>query len=252
MSQSVVISSRFNGPPHSANGGYACGVLGTLIGDSAEVTLRKPPPLDRALTIEVEGVGDERHLRLLDGDLLIASARAAEPQVSIPEPPTFAAARAAEAAYEGFSWHHFPSCFVCGPARSEGDGLCLFTGKLPGRDVVASSWTPAPSIAGRDGSVERSVVWSALDCPSYFGGRMQGFGRFAVLGRLTATLREPVQIGAEHIVIGWPIAQEGRKWDGGSAIFTAQGELCAFARGRWIELNEADYASLPGARSPTQ
>jgi hypothetical protein len=48
------------------------------------------------------------------------------------------------------------------------------------------------------------------------------------------------------------IAQEGRKWDGGSAIFTAQGELCAFARGRWIELNEADYPSAPPARSPAQ
>jgi hypothetical protein len=141
MSQGTVIAARFNGPPKSANGGYACGVLGTLIGDSAQVSLRKPPPLERALSIDVEGLAEERHWRLLDGDVLIASGRVAEPNLTIPEPPTFDQAQAAEAAYQGFAWHHFPTCFVCGPARAEGEGLRLFTGKLAQRDVVASTWS---------------------------------------------------------------------------------------------------------------
>jgi hypothetical protein len=212
------------------------------------VTLRKPPPLDRELAVEVEGLDEERHWRLLDDHALVASGRAAEPSVTVPDPPTFGQARAAEAAYEGFSWHPFPTCFVCGPERAEGEGLCLFTGKLEQRDVVASTWTPSASI-GADGAVDRRVVWSALDCPSYFGGRMAGYGRFAVLGRLTAKLMKPIEIGAAHVLIGWPIAQDGRKWDGGSAIFTAKGELCAFARGRWIELNEPDSTPPPAARA---
>jgi hypothetical protein len=236
MSQRVVIASRFNGPPQSGNGGYTCGLLGTLIGDSAEVTLQKPPPLDRELAIEVEGVGEESHLRLLDGDTLIASGRAAQPNVVVPEPPTLAQADAAQTAYEGFAAHPYPGCFVCGPKRAEGDGLRLFTGKVSHRMLVASTWTPAPSLDAGDGTVERRVVWSALDCPSYFGGRLNGYGRVAMLGRMTATLCAPIEVGEAYIVIGWPIGQEGRKWDGGSAIFTRKGELCAYSLGRWIEL----------------
>jgi hypothetical protein len=238
MMQRLVIDARFNGPPGSANGGYVSGVLGTLIGDSAEVTLRKPPPLDRELVIDEQGVGEERQLRLMDGAELIASARAAQPSVIVPEPPTFAQAKAAEQRYEGFHEHLSPGCFVCGPARAPGDGLRLFTGKLPERELVASAWTPAQSFAAANGEVERAIVWSGLDCPSYFGGRLREYGRIAVLGRLTATLLRPLRVDAPHIVVGWPITQEGRKWDGGSAIFTAQGELCAFARGRWVELNQ--------------
>jgi hypothetical protein len=248
MSQQRVIASRFNGPPGSGNGGYVCGVLaGEFGGDSAEVTLRKPPPLDRALALRVEargsareqgteGVGEERHVSLWDGETLIASARAAEPSVLLPEPPSLAQAEAAEARYEGHVAHPYPGCFVCGPARAAGDGLRLFTGKLPERELVACAFRPGASFADADGNVDRAIVWSALDCPSYFGGRLRGFGRAAVLGRLTATVCRSLPVGAPYIVVGWPIAQEGRKWDGGSAIFSADGELCAFARGRWIEL----------------
>ena len=38
---------------------------------------------------------------------------------------------AASATYPGFSAHPFPTCFVCGPERAEGDGLRLFPGRLP-------------------------------------------------------------------------------------------------------------------------
>ena len=38
------------------------------------------------------------------------------------------------------------------------------------------------------------------------------------------------------MVIGWPIGRDGRKSEGGSAVFTADGELLARARGLWIEL----------------
>ncbi len=236
MSQQRVIASRFNGPPGSGNGGYVCGLLAAQLGASAEVTLRKPPPLDHALALRDEGVDEERHVSLWDGETLIASARVAEPSVVVPDPPTLAQAEAAEAHYEGHVAHPFPGCFVCGPARAAGDGLRLFTGKLPQRELVACSFRPGPGFAGADGDVDPAIVWSALDCPSYFGGRLRDFGRAAVLGRLTATLCRPLAVGAPYIVVGWPILQEGRKWDGGSAIFSATGELCAFARGRWIEL----------------
>jgi hypothetical protein len=232
----VIIPARFNGPPSSGNGGYSCGVLGTLIGNAAEVTLRAPPPLDRELAVEVETAGGEQRWKMMDGDTLIAAGRASEPDVTCPAPATRAIARASEAAYIGFQGHPYPTCFVCGPDRAAGDGLRIFTGKVDGREIVASEWTPAASVSGADGAVEPTIVWSALDCPTYFGGRLSGYGGLAVLGRLTARLVSPVKAGAPHVVIGWPVGRDGRKWEGGSAIFTAEGELCAFARGLWVEL----------------
>ena len=51
MDAEVVIERRFRGPPESANGGYACGLVAGLLGGVAEVTLRLPPPLDRELDV---------------------------------------------------------------------------------------------------------------------------------------------------------------------------------------------------------
>ena len=56
---------RTRGPPESGNGGYACGTLGTLLAGPAEVTLRRPPPLDRELTLEKTASGAV----LRDGEL---------------------------------------------------------------------------------------------------------------------------------------------------------------------------------------
>lgn len=36
--RSITIDKRFRGPPHSANGGYVCGLLSSAMGGSAEVT----------------------------------------------------------------------------------------------------------------------------------------------------------------------------------------------------------------------
>ena len=43
----MTIDRRYRGPLHSANGGYAAGLLGSRLGGAAEVTLRLPPPLER-------------------------------------------------------------------------------------------------------------------------------------------------------------------------------------------------------------
>lgn len=108
---------------------------------------------------------------------------------------------------------------------------------MPGRDVVASHWDPGQDVAGKFGEVQRRIVWAALDCPTYFGGRVADFAKFAVLGRLTAKVVKPVEVGKRHIVIGWPIEAEERKWHGGSAIYTEDGQLCAFSRGTWVVIS---------------
>ncbi len=226
----VVIAARFNGPPTTGNGGYSCGLIAAYLGDSAEVTLRKPPPLDRPLQVESDDAG----VRLLDGAVLVASGRVAEPELTLPEPPTYEQARAAEASYAGHAFHHFPTCFVCGTQRS--DGLRLFTGKVGDRELVASAWTPDANVAGADGMVHAPVVWSALDCPTYFAGRMKNWGLWAVLGRQTVKLVKPVRAGEPHFVVAWPIGKDARKFEGGAAVYTQAGELCAYGRGLWVEI----------------
>ena len=46
MSDSVTIPARFNGPLDSGNGGYSAGALAALLDGAAEVSLRRPVPLD--------------------------------------------------------------------------------------------------------------------------------------------------------------------------------------------------------------
>ena len=98
MLASLTITRRFRGPRTSANGGYAAGLLAQAVGAAAvEVTLRLPPPLERALTVTREG---ERVL-LRDGDALIAEARPGDPAVTPPTPPSFAEAEEASRAAGG-------------------------------------------------------------------------------------------------------------------------------------------------------
>ncbi len=77
------------------------------------------------------------------------------------------------------------------------------------------------------------IVWAALDCPS--GWAVDEFSRSGVLlGRLAARIVAPVTPGEPHVVIGWPIGEDGRKRFAGSAVFDAHGELKAYARSTWL------------------
>jgi hypothetical protein len=237
----LTIPARFNGPPASGNGGYACGVLGALIAECATVRLHRPPPLDT----ELRAVEDDGDWTLLAGQDLVAYGRADELDLDVPEPPSAEQAVAAERDYVGLHDHIFPTCFVCGPDRELGDGLRLFTGAVDGRGVVACGWRPTDDVGGETSAVDDRVVWGALDCPTYFGGIRGGFPDQAVLGSLTAKLLRSVEVGRLHVVIGWPLEQAQRRWFGGSAIFTDEGELCAFARGIWVRVDR----SFPGIPS---
>jgi hypothetical protein len=232
MTDLATIEPRFKGPPQSGNGGYTCGILGSLIGESAEVTLKVPPPLNTPLSVEHEDGAAEWLLK--DGDTVVATGHASPINLEVPGSVSFDEALAAEPAYSGHKWHLFPECFVCGPDRHEHDGLRLFPGPVEDRDVVATHWLPQQDVAGEFGAVSTRIVWAALDCPSYFGGTLAGYAQYAVLGRLTAKLLKPVEIGKRHVVIGWPIDSDDRKWHAGTAIYDAEGDLKAYARATWV------------------
>lgn len=233
MAAAVTIDPRFNGPPDSANGGYAAGLLAAHVAaDAVEVTLRRPPPLGRPLTVQVHGAG----ARLMDGDAVVAEARPATLDLEPPEPPTLAEAEAAVPGYIGFRGTPYPRCFVCGPDREPGDGLRIFPGPLEAGSQAAAPWTPADDLADGDGAVRPEFVWAALDCPSAMVVANDGSIPPIVLGRLTGRLIAAVRAGEPHVAVAWPLGHDGRKRHSATAIFTAGGGLAAVARALWIEL----------------
>jgi hypothetical protein len=240
MTDSLVIAPRFCGPPDSGNGGYVCGVVASYTGGPAAITLRRPPPLATPLTVERD---DDGSVHLLDGQALVAEGRRFPGPLAIelPDPVSIQEARDAGARCRFRARpdeHPFPACFVCGPDRRPGDGLRILVGPVTGRDLSADVWYPDQALAQPDGTIRPEFLWAALDC----AGGVGAFGNAALggppylLGQLSAGQIGPVKAAEPHAVVGWRLAEDGRKMLAGSALFTADGEAVAVARATWIRL----------------
>jgi hypothetical protein len=234
--ETITVAARFCGPPESGNGGYTCGLLAAGLHGPVEVTLRRPPPLDRPLAV----LGSPDGLVLVDGTTPIAEARRSRFELEPPPSPGLGAAAEASLNYPGFEVHAFPTCFVCGPGREPGDGLRLFAGEVAGDGLVACTWRPAASLAGDDGRLRNEFVWAALDCPGAWAWLAE-LANPLVLGRLTVVIDAPVLAKRQHIVSGWRLGREGRKYFSGTAIWSADGTVCARARATWIEVDPARF-----------
>ena len=232
MRERIKIDRRFCGPPDSGNGGYVCGLAAGFIDGAAEVTLRKPPPLEQSL--ELERIGKKILFR--DQNHIVAEVRPAILELAVPNPPTYAEAKEAAKLYPGFKEHVFPTCFVCGPERAEGDGLRIFPNTIPMKNLVAAPWIPDDSLADDNGKVRPEFLWSALDCPGGWAVTVTK-PRPIVLGRLAACVDNRIKPGEQCVVIGWEIGADGRKLYSGSAVFSESGKLCGKAKATWIEVS---------------
>jgi hypothetical protein len=231
----VVIDRRFRGPPASANGGYTCGLIAAALGTrAAEVNLRKPPPLDRPLRVEEAEDG----VRLVDDGEPVADGIALEGvELDLPDPPPLHEAENSDLRSEFYDDHPFPGCFVCGPDREEGDGLCIYPGHIDAHRLLACVWTPHPTLAEPNGAVREEILWAALDCPSGIAAHHYAPDEGAmVLARLRGHIDEPVEARTPHVVAGWPGDRDARKHTSGTAIYNASGEPLAWADALWIEL----------------
>ena len=135
---SLVVPGRFRGPAQSGNGGWTSGAVAALVDTAAtvEVTLRRPPPLDVPLAVDVvDGVTVVSQ----DGTT-IAEGRRVD---TAPEPPpalSVPVAAAAEASYAGLVGHPFPTCFVCGTGRAEdASRLAIMLGWYPRSATTANT-----------------------------------------------------------------------------------------------------------------
>jgi hypothetical protein len=224
------IARRFCGPAQSANGGYFSGCVAAQAAHTMTVRLIRPPPLDTPLTLR-EGDGDE--LVVMRAEERIAEARPATLALALRKPPAYFEAVEASRRYAGFAHHRFPTCFVCGTNRPRGDGMRIFAGPLPERDLVAAPWVPDSSLDRGDGKVRPEFMSAALDCPGFYAASLDD--RMMLLGEFTVHINRLVRIGERCTVTGWRIAADGRKHTAGTAVFGEGGELCGSAQALWIE-----------------
>lgn len=244
MHQSVTIDRQFNGPPKSANGGYASGVLAAGLVQAGykgavEASLHAPPPLDHAMQL---GATVDSAL-LSDGDTKVGTAKAATLSLEVPSLPS--APKFVGAPKIGKdAFRPFDQCFVCGGARHAGDGLCIAAEVVEDEDdLMGTRWQLHPNFADEKGEIDPAYIWSALDCPGYFAC---AYGEAALLGRLTAEIFKPLKMGGDATVYGWslddPSAPKSRKRRCGTAVIDASGELVAKAEGLWITIDPARLA----------
>ena len=236
MTETILIPERFNGPPGSANGGYTCGLVAELVGaEEVRVSLRSPPPLDTPMAV----LRDGERVELRDGDTLVAEGRPAELLQDVPEAvPRDEVERAEAQGRERWTAEHpFPSCYVCGPARADGDGMFIFPAELPARDgLYGAPWTPDESTGDGRGWVRPEEVWAALDCPTSAPVANFGAGPPMVLAQLTARIGCPARVGEDHTILSWALQHDGRKRHSAAALYDSEGRMLCASRALWIEL----------------
>ncbi|MBX0300432.1 hypothetical protein K2F54_10635 [Cryobacterium sp. 1639] len=242
--RTLQIDARLNGPPRSANGGFACGTIAQALGGTASVRLIRPVPLETPLEVEADVDGlvaqvvDPRHQ-------LVAEVRQVDPfTMSPPVTPGFDDAEAARASSPLHGFRHLLSnCVVCGPKRT--DGLHVTPGPLATRsDVLVAPFLPLERDA-TDGVVHPAAVWGALDCPSYPATSLLD-GRIGLLGTLAAHRNRDVLVGERLVVVGWTIENHGRSTQTASALLDERGMVVASARAVWIELRHQGLVRLAG------
>jgi hypothetical protein len=227
----IHVDARFNGPLTSGNGGYCCGAVAAFLDGPAEVSLRSPVPLDTQLTVERDGEG----VRVFDGETLVADGLpATDLTIEVPDPVGVEEAREASRHYEGPVDGMFSRCFVCGRAREDSFGV--FAGRVAGRELMATPWTPPGWAADESGHVRPEFVWAALDCPASFAAYYHDTNPdIGFLVRHGVRIDAPVLAGEEHVVIGWPAGGEGRKRQSGSAVLSPDGDVLAAGRALMVQ-----------------
>ncbi len=236
MNETIVIDPRFCGPRRSGNGGYVSGLMAAFIDGPARVSLRSPPPLSTPIRVERDSQG----IVAVHGDTMVGTAAPATVAAQIPSIPEVSAIEAARARYEAESDDHaLPFCFVCGPRRTAGDGLRLFTGPVDGSPVNADFWTPDETLGDEQGLVRPEFLWAAHDCLGAFSLRMSD--RLCLLGALAADVRRRPKVGERLVVLAWPTGSEGRKHGADSALIDANGAPVAIANALWIEIRDPAF-----------
>lgn len=231
----IRVPNRFSGPIGYANGGWIAGLVAQASGlDPAEITLRRPIPLETDLELSMDaGTGEGR---LTDGEALIVEVRPGAFQREVPEFITPEAAVDAEAATLVRSSPDYGHCLVCGVDRP--DGYRLRPGVLSARpDSAACLWRPASMQPPLPVDATIPAVWAALDCPGVW--TIDAPRDPMLLGRMTASVLHAPDLSLgdatdDMIVVARQDARDGRKMQTSTALYSLNGQLLAHAEQVWI------------------
>ncbi len=244
MTQTFRIDHRFNGPHDSGNGGYSAGLAACLLpnAEAVEVTLRAAIPLEQ--TLRAHPTADGLDIMTDDAATRIQIMSVHPVHLDTPDvkSPGLEAATVAAANFRNVGDHPLPNCFVCGPARPAGDGLRIFPDWLQDPagienpnsfPVVAAPWHPTPDLTDASGLVAPEFLWAALDCPGAFAINAEPI----LLGRISARILKRPPASAPIVVVAWDMGRDRRKHFAGSALFSQAGELLAFSKQTWIQID---------------
>jgi len=169
----------------------------------------------------------------------VMEAKSVDDEIGIVEPVSYDEAVEASKGYLGLESHPFPTCFVCGTARS--DGLSVYPGRVDDRRVAAT-WTPDDSVA--DGEhVGLRITWAALDCPGGWSPppTVVDEGISWVLGRMAASIDATPRVGEPHVLMGELRSVDGRKFHTLSTMYDSDGRVVARAGHIWIGVDPAAF-----------
>jgi hypothetical protein len=230
----VRVGKRFNGPDGWANGGIACGIVGSSIPGPSTVRLEAPVPLDRPLLLRVEG----GEATLLDDETSLASAsQTPEP---VPLVDAFGFERLDHLPEFDLSLNPFRTCFVCGDLREDGFGL---RPRLSPDGRIGAIWdtTRTPVAKGR---VPDRFVWAALDCPSGFAA-LGGIGPGVLGTQSVEMIRRPL-VGERLLVVAESKSAEGRKHVSCASLYDRDGNLVARSQAIWLRVGVGISAGSSG------
>lgn len=196
------------------------------------MTLHAPVPVETPLLLRKAG----RRTHLWAGEELIASASSEKGQIGRVDPVDIAVARTSRERFGGQVGHPFPTCFVCGMDRADGDGLLLTPAPVPGLiRTTACVWRPSPAVTDTRGHVPDEIVWSVLDCPG--GWTADPVAEPMVLARMSAELYTRPVVGAEYLVVARQNSRSGRTSSNTSTLYDHVGTVLGTATAVWVAVN---------------
>ena len=232
------IPSQFCGPPFSSNGGYFCGMVASFFDYPVEIRLKAPPPLNTPMQIH----RGEVQAQVFSDDKLIAQVRpCTEPCEPAPYISMEDAAQCSDAGLKGSLINHpFPGCFVCGPERSEGDGMMVFTGPKAGTPLYGAKWHAHGAWSSNGTEIDPHYVWSALDCPSSgpaFATSVEAQSNIAyVLGTLSIQIKQLPKVGNDYVIVCATDENHERRYRTRVSLYASDQSLLASGSAVWIQV----------------
>lgn len=220
------VPERFSGPIGFANGGWFAGMAAQASEfDPAEITLRRPIPLEVDLRV------DDNTVR--QGEDLVAEMSRGDFTRDVPGFVDRDTALDAETRTLVRSSSEYGHCLVCGVDRE--DGYRLRPGAVAGvEDTVACLWRPSSLTPLLDSADVIPATWAALDCPGVW--TTDAPSDPMLLGRMTASVVTSPDLNEEFISVGRWHAREGRKMLTSTALYSTDGQLIGHAEQVWIAI----------------